>query len=315
VTSGIEQAVEILRAGGLVAFPTETVYGLGADAANPGAVRRIYEVKHRPGGHPLIVHIGSAGQLGTWAREITPTAAALARAFWPGPLTLLLGRQTGVSDVVTGGLDTIGVRVPAHPLALELLHTFGGGIAAPSANRFGRVSPTTAEHVRADLGREVDLILDGGACDVGLESTIVDVTVEPPAILRAGGVAAESIAAIVGGPLDDSSIEAGRAPGTLASHYAPNASIEVVDDATIGSARVTELEAAGRRAELLDPGPDSNRYAHGLYHWLRDADERAVQVLVIVQPPAGGLGSAIRDRLRKASAPRASHRELLEGAT
>jgi L-threonylcarbamoyladenylate synthase len=301
MSARVEEAAEVLRAGGLVAFPTETVYGLGADASNPDAVRRIYEVKGRPSGHPLIVHIPSAAQLGTWARDIPSTAAALTSALWPGPLTLLLRRQEGVSDVVTGGRDTIGIRVPAHPLALELLQAFGGGLAAPSANRFGRVSPTTADHVRADLGDEVDVILDGGPCEVGLESTILNLTVEPPTILRPGGVAAEAIAALVGGRLGAGAAEPGVAPGTLPSHYAPDAALEIVDNATTGAARVAELEAAGRRAELLDPGSDTVRYAHGLYRWLREADERGIAVLVIVQPPADGLGRAIRDRLNRAS--------------
>ena len=191
----------MLRAGGLVAFPTETVYGLGADASNPEAVRAVYRVKGRPADHPLIVHVASAAAVPRWAAAVPPAAAALAEACWPGPLTLLLPRRADVDATVAGGRDTIGLRVPAHPLALQLLEAFDGGIAAPSANHFGRVSPTTAAHVRADLGDEVDLILDGGPCTIGVESTIVDVTVEPPALLRPGGIPLEALEAIVGGPV------------------------------------------------------------------------------------------------------------------
>src|SRR5882672_4965562 len=172
----IRDAVAILRRGGLVAFPTETVYGLGADASSPAAVARIYEVKGRPAGHPLIVHIGDIGELDRWARDVPEAAIRLAAPFWPGPLTLVLRRAPGVADQLTGGQDTIGLRIPGHPIALQLLREFGGGIAAPSANRFGRISPTTAEHVRGDLGSEVDLVLDGGTCEIGIESTIVDLS-------------------------------------------------------------------------------------------------------------------------------------------
>ena len=300
----MEAAVGVLRAGGLVAFPTETVYGLGADASNPAAVRRLYAVKGRPADHPLIVHIAGSAMLHHWATGVAPAARALAAACWPGPLTMVLARRPGVDATVTGGRDTIGLRVPSHPLALELLHAFGGGIAAPSANRFGHVSPTTAEHVRADLGREVDLILDGGPCAVGVESTIVDLTVVPPAILRPGGIPAEAIEAIIGQPVETDHLGPSRAPGMLASHYAPRARVEVVEDRTLAEARVRELLAAGVRAELLDPGPDADHYARNLYAWLRAADGRAAEVVVAVPPPAVGLGWAVRDRLRKAAGPR-----------
>jgi L-threonylcarbamoyladenylate synthase len=300
----IDRAVEVLRAGGLVAFPTETVYGLGADATNPAAVRRIYEVKGRPPGHPVIVHLEAPDELDEWASDVSGSARALAEACWPGPLTLLVARRPDVSPVVTGGRDTVGVRVPAHPMALELLRAFGRGIAAPSANRFGRVSPTTAEHVRADLGDAVDLILDGGPCRIGVESTIVDVTVDPPVVLRPGGVPVEVIAALVGGDVGRPPAGPSRAPGMLASHYAPSAALEIVEDAAAAAVRVQDLARAGRRAELLDPGPDEVRFAHDLYGWLRDADQREVEVLVVVPPAATGLGWAVRDRLDKAAAPR-----------
>jgi L-threonylcarbamoyladenylate synthase len=300
----IAHAVEVLRAGGLVAFPTETVYGLGADAANPAAVRRLYAVKGRPPDHPLIVHIASAAGLEQWADDNPSAARALAAACWPGPLTLLLRRRPEVDSTVTGGRDTIGLRVPAHPLALELLRAFEGGVAAPSANRFGAVSPTTADHVRADLGDEVDLILDGGPCTVGVESTIVDLTVEPPTVLRPGAVPAEALALIIGRPVAAQDHGPSRAPGMLASHYAPRAAVELEDDALAAAARVAALRSGGRLAELLDPGPDAEHFARHLYGWLRAADAAGVEVLVVVPPPAEGLGWAVRDRLRKAAAPR-----------
>ena len=198
IEATVENAVEILQRGGLVAFPTETVYGLGADAMNAAAMQRLYKVKGRPKAHPVIVHIARRDQLADWALEVTPHAQKLAEAFWPGPLTLIVKRSEKVSDLVTGGQDTVGVRVPSHKLARQLLEAFGGGIAAPSANRFGKVSPTTADHVRADLGADVNLVLDGGACEVGIESTIVDVTGEVPVILRPGKINAADIERVLG---------------------------------------------------------------------------------------------------------------------
>ncbi len=189
----IARAVAVLRDGGLVAFPTETVYGLGADASNPAAMARIFAAKGRPADHPLIVHLASADEIGAWAASVPPLAAAFATACWPGPLTIILRRSERVPDAVTGGLDTVGLRVPSHPLALELLAAFGDGIAAPSANPFGSVSPTTADHVRTGLGDRVDLILDGGPCEVGVESTIVDLSGDEPAILRPGGLPRERL--------------------------------------------------------------------------------------------------------------------------
>ncbi|WP_442770390.1 L-threonylcarbamoyladenylate synthase, partial [Zoogloea ramigera] len=194
----IQRAVQLLRQGELVALPTETVYGLGADALNPDAVAKIFAAKGRPSDHPLIVHLADASQIMTWAREVPKDAIALARAFWPGPLTLILKRDESVPDLVTGGQDTVGLRVPNHPVALELLRAFGSGVAAPSANRFGRISPTTAEHVRQELGERVALILDGGACAVGLESTIVDLSRGVPVILRPGAIGADDIARVLG---------------------------------------------------------------------------------------------------------------------
>ena len=220
----VARAVEVLRAGGLVALPTETVYGLGADASNDDAVRRVFAVKGRPVDHPLIVHVGDATQLDDWVADVPATARALAAACWPGPLTILLDRDPSVSDVVTGGRPTIAVRVPDHPDTLAILRAFGGGVAAPSANRFGRVSPTRADHVRADLGDDVELVVDGGPCTVGVESTIVDCTGAVPVVLRVGAITAEMVADIIGTPVEvatspssassGSSAETGaRAPG------------------------------------------------------------------------------------------------------
>ena len=293
--SDIDRALQVLTEGGLVAIPTETVYGLAADASNPAAVQRIFAVKGRPILHPLIVHLGSAEQLVDWATTIPSAAARLADACWPGPLTLLVPRAAHVLDEVTGGRSTVGIRVPAHPLTLELLARFGGGLAAPSANRFGRVSPTTAEHVRADLGDEVDFVLDGGPCPIGVESTIVDCTVDPPQVLRPGGIPTEDIATLLSTTLG-AALGPSRAPGMLASHYAPRCHVLLVatsDDA--------QRLAAGRPGiEILDDG-DLVRYAHTLYSRLREADDRDVDTVIAVMPPPVGLGHAIRDRLTKAA--------------
>jgi L-threonylcarbamoyladenylate synthase len=294
--SDIERAVDILRAGGIVAIPTETVYGLAADASNPDAVARIFAVKGRPANHPLIVHIASADHLGRWTVTIPPSAAVLAEACWPGPLTLLVPRAAHVLDVVTGGLPTVGVRVPAHPLTLELLARFGGGLAAPSANRFGRVSPTTADHVRTDLGDDVDLVLDGGPCTVGVESTILDCTVDPPQVVRPGGISAEEITTLLDMSLGDMTGPS-RAPGMLESHYAPHCRVLLAE--SVAEAR--QLAAADPGAEILADG-DLAHYAHTLFSRLRDADDHGVKTVIAVLPPAAGLGHAIRDRLTKAAA-------------
>jgi L-threonylcarbamoyladenylate synthase len=293
----IDRALAVLRAGGLVGIPTETVYGLAADASNPDAVARVFAVKRRPLDHPLIVHIAAAELLGEWAAAIPPTAAVLADACWPGPMTLLVPRAAPVLDVVTGGLPTVGVRVPAHSMTLELLRRFERGLAAPSANRFGRVSPTTADHVRADLGDDVDFVLDGGPCPIGVESTIVDCTVDPPQVLRPGAISADDISALLDLTLGTASGQS-RAPGMLASHYAPRC--RVVLASTVAEAR--SLAAATPGAEVLDD-TDLARYASSLFARLRDADDRGVPTLVAVLPPADGLGHAIRDRLTKAAAP------------
>jgi L-threonylcarbamoyladenylate synthase len=313
----MERAAAVLRAGGLVAFPTETVYGLGADAADPGAVGRIFAVKGRPPGHPLIVHLPSADVLDAWADDVPPTGRVLADAFWPGPLTLILARSGRVPDAVTGGRATVGLRVPDHPVARSLLERFGGGVAAPSANRFGHVSPTTAAHVRADLGDDVDVVLDGGPCTVGVESTIVDLTGPVPEVLRPGGVSAARLAEVLGvEPRAWSGRGPARAPGMLAAHYAPRARVEVVTERSVAG-RAAALLAGGAAVGVLAPralddlpeaavelepagGPDE--YARLLYGRLRQADRLGLDVLLAVPPAATGVGVAVDDRLRRAAA-------------
>ncbi len=303
VSADIDRAVEVIRAGGLVAMPTETVYGLAADATNAEAVRRIFTVKGRPVDHPLIVHLADADQLSTWASSVPDSARRLTEVAWPGPLTAILHRADGVLDEVTGGLDTVGVRVPAHPVAAALLERVGVGLAAPSANRFGAVSPTTADHVLHDLGEFLDptcdLILDGGDCPIGVESTIVDFVSDPPQILRAGGVPTEDIRRLLGGVVTDASGPS-RASGMLASHYAPSCAVRLVDHADDAVA----LRAGTHNSEILDLTDDLVVYAHDLYARLRDADARGVGTVIAVLPPPIGLGHAIRDRLAKAAAPR-----------
>ncbi len=294
--AAIGRAVDVLRRGGLVAFPTETVYGLGADATSPEALARLYAVKGRPGDHPVIVHLPEPAAVGHWAVEFPGPARDLAREFWPGPLTLVLRRRPEVLDAVTGGRPTVGLRVPAQPVALALLRAFAGGLAAPSANRFGRVSPTTAAHVRDDLGSDVGVILDGGPCAVGVESTIVDCSADEPAILRPGGVPREAVEAVLGRsvPFAD---RRGGAPGTLASHYRPRARVEVVTSDRLGERR-RELAAEGHTVGVL-VGVEA---AH-LYARLRESDAAGVDVILTVLPEEVGLGAAVADRLRRAAAP------------
>ena len=317
--SGVDDAVRVLRRGGLVAFPTETVYGLGADAANADALARLYAVKRRPVDHPVIVHIGADTELDHYGTEIRDAARALAAEFWPGPLTLVVRKRPDrIADAATGGRDTVGLRVPSHPLALALLAEFGGGLAAPSANRFGRVSPTTAAHVHADLGADVDLILDGGPCTVGVESTIVDVTGSEPAILRVGGITERDVTRVTGHAArmrDDGTV---AAPGTLPAHYAPDALVEVVTpDAVVTRAR--QLLQRGTRVGLLalespkdvpaglvvlDAPADVDDYGRMLYARLRQADQAGLGVVLVVPPPPHGVGLAVIDRLRRASVRR-----------
>ena len=299
----IAPAVEVLRGGGLVAFPTETVYGLGADAANPRALRRLFAVKGRPADHPVIVHVARAAQLDDLGRDVPEVAHAFARAFWPGPLTIVVRRDPArVALEATGGRETVGIRVPAHPVALELLESFGSGIAAPSANRFGRVSPTTAQHVRDDLGADVEVVLDGGPSAVGVESTIVDVSGGQPVVLRVGAISDEQLASVAGAALSHRTDGTIAAPGTLASHYAPDARVELVLADAL-QARASTLRRQGLAVGVLDAPADPARYAQVLYQGLRDLDRSGVDVILAVAPSdAGGVGAAVADRLRRAAA-------------
>ncbi|MGH9134025.1 MAG: L-threonylcarbamoyladenylate synthase [Ilumatobacteraceae bacterium] len=305
VIADVDDAVGRLHRGGLVALPTETVYGLGADASDASAVARIFEVKGRPPGHPLIVHLAGPEQLAGWASSIPRAARVLTEACWPGPLTVLLERGRRVLDVVTGGRQTVGLRVPSHPVTLDVLVRFGGGIAAPSANRFGQVSPTTAQHVVDDIGELLDptrdAVLDGGPTPIGVESTIVDCTVEPPQILRPGGIPDEDIARLLDGELG-AAAGAARASGMLESHYSPRCEVRVADSRAEADELAATLRAAGRHVEMLDGSDDLVAYASRLYRELRQADALALDVVVAVLPPARGLGHAIRDRLTKAAA-------------
>jgi L-threonylcarbamoyladenylate synthase len=311
------RAVETLRRGGVIALPTETVYGLAANCEDELAVRRVFAIKGRPATHPLIIHVARAEELPSWARHVPEAAWRLAEAFWPGPLTLVLPRTSRATDAVTGGQDTVAIRVPHHPLALAVLDALGGGVAAPSANRFGRVSPTTAEHVRADLGDEVDLLLDGGPCTVGVESTIVDLSGDTPAVLRPGGLAVEEVERVLGRKVPVRTSSTVRVSGSLASHYAPRAGVVLSEPGEVVS-RVESLRAQGLNVGVLGPPtlslpPGIPRYevpedpagaARVLYTRLREADLQGHDILVACLPRAEGLGIAVRDRLARAAAPR-----------
>ena len=306
VTTDIDDAVESLADGGLVALPTETVYGLAAIADRPEAVRRIFEVKGRPGDHPLIVHLASAEALDGWVASVPEAAAVLAATCWPGPLTMLLARGPRTGDWITGGRDTVGVRVPAHPMTLAVLDRLGTAVAAPSANRFGKVSPTTAGHVLDDLGELLDpardRILDGGPCQVGVESTIVDLTVDPPQVLRAGAIDAETVARLLDTDVAPASGPS-RAAGMLASHYAPECRVVLAESVAELDRAVARATADGARVSILDRTDDLVEAARRLYDDLRRADREGTDVLVVRMPPATGIGHALRDRLTKAAAP------------
>lgn len=312
----IARAATRLRAGGVVAFPTETVYGLGADALNPHAVARIFAIKRRPENHPLIVHLPGVSYLENWARDIPRAAYTLAEKFWPGPLTLILKRAHRVPDSVTGGQDSVGLRVPGHPVALALLEEFGGAIAAPSANRFGHVSPTTAQHVREELGDEVDMILDGGTCRVGLESTIVSLLDACPLILRPGAISRAQLTDALGVAVALGGADEKRlcAPGLLAAHYAPATPMQLVPRERLGQQTRALLAQAKRVAVITytqhgEPAQahyyflssDPAVYAHDLYATLRAADAARHDVLLIEAVPEDEAWLAVRDRLTRAA--------------
>ncbi len=323
----VSNAAANLLAGNLVAFPTETVYGLGADACNADAVARIYSVKGRPADHPLIVHVASMEGLGDWADDVPGYTISLARDFWPGPMTLIMKRSELAGDFVTGGQDTVGVRVPDHPVALGLLEAFarvgGKGVAAPSANRFGNVSPTTAQAVADELSdylAEADQILDGGPCEVGVESTIIDCTGDTPRILRPGAVTAEMITAstglsiggkftyseddLAGITINGKAVETEeiRVSGSLDSHYAPVATV-VLDQSPVagqGFIAMADVATPDGVVRLAVPKNDEE-FARVLYAALRAADEQGLQTVVVSQPAGDGIAIAIRDRLKRAA--------------
>jgi L-threonylcarbamoyladenylate synthase len=316
----MSQAAAILASGGLVAFPTETVYGLGADAENPAAVARIYAAKGRPQDHPVIVHLAPEADLDYWASDIPAQARALVAAFWPGPLTLILKRNAHIPDAVSGGQDTVGLRCPSHPVAINLLRAFKGGrggVAAPSANKFGSVSPTTAQHVRDEFGFEAGIgaILDGGQSTVGIESTIVDLSrlaTHGPVLLRPGHITPEAIAAVIDQMPAAPDAAAPRASGTLASHYAPHTPVAMQEHAAL-LATLAQLRSAGRRVALihysdlppahadvcLPASPDG--FAHALYASLRAMDTVGADLILVEAPPQDGAWAGVNDRLRRAA--------------
>jgi L-threonylcarbamoyladenylate synthase len=311
----LDAAVQALRDGELVAFPTETVYGLGAHAGHPVALRRVFELKGRPLSHPLIVHLDSVRYLSRWVREVPPAAEKLAAAFWPGPLTLVLPRAFNVHPLVTGGQDTVAVRVPSHPMAQQLLTAFGGGIAAPSANRYGRLSPTRAEHVREEFGDELH-VLDGGEAKIGLESTIVSCIDGTVRLLRPGSIGVSQLRSVVGNVLTERSAEAPRAPGGHSAHYAPSTPLSIVSAEEIEQL-ASELSATGLRIAVLaqraplrahqyvtwiNGGPRPDAYARELYAHLRALDRSACARILVQDVPGDERWDAVRDRLTRAAA-------------
>lgn len=321
MTRDFGRAVELLRAGELVAFPTETVYGLGADATNPAAVARIFAAKGRPADHPLIVHLAGHDAVDRWAEEVPAVAWELMEAFWPGPLTLILKKQAWVPSTVTGGQDTVGLRVPGHPVALELLRRFAadgepGGIAAPSANRFGHISPTTAAHVGEELGDRVALILDGGPCTVGIESTIVDCSRGAPVILRPGHISAAHVEVVSGVQPRLVAGGAPRVPGVLEAHYAPQTPLRMVAGERLIDFLGAQRKQGARCGVIGHSQPpqagvphlwrllsaDPVAYAHDLYAALRDMDHADVALIVVEAPPDRPEWAAVTDRLRRAAA-------------
>jgi L-threonylcarbamoyladenylate synthase len=317
-------AVQALRDGELVAFPTETVYGLGAHAAYPAALRRVFELKGRPTTHPLIVHIDSLRYLTRWAREVPDAANRLAEHFWPGPLTLVLPRAENVHRLVTGGQDTVAVRVPSHPMAQQLLTAFGGGIAAPSANRYGRLSPTRAEHVREEFGAAVRVVLDGGDCKLGLESTIVACLDGKVQLLRPGAITLSQLERVVGEVVTETSAQSPRVPGSSGAHYAPITPLSVVSSAEL-EGLVAALTASGMRIGVLalhppmgtyrlttwiNGGQRPESYAHDLYAHLRTLDKAGCARILVQEVPADERWDAAYDRLHRAAA---SATELADG--
>jgi L-threonylcarbamoyladenylate synthase len=325
-TQAIDRAVALLNAGALIGLPTETVYGLAADADNPAAVRKIFAAKGRPADHPLIVHLGADDLLPRYARDIPDAAWALAEAFWPGPLTLILKKAPGMPDAVTGGQDTVGIRMPGHPVALSLLRAFaqsrpdGGGLAAPSANRFGRISPTAAQHVADEIGDAVSLILDGGDCQIGIESTIVDLSRGTPTVLRPGAISVEQLALVLEQPIEIQDVvvsDAPRVSGSLASHYAPLTPLQVVDADVLAECLsdpnvaaivrdCPEIDATIRRQPgVVVMANQPAGFAHDFYRVLRELDARGYRQILVQTLPESTAWAAVQDRLG-----RAAHQDL-----
>ena len=311
----IEAAVDALRDGELVAFPTETVYGLGANASNPAAVRKVFELKDRPASHPVIVHIDQAKYLKRWVRELSPDAEKLAAAFWPGPLTLVLPRAEAVHDVVTGGQDTVAIRIPSHPMARQLLDAFGGGIAAPSAIRYGRLSATRAEHVQDEFGDAVKVILDGGECQLGLESTIVSCLDGEVRLLRPGAIKLSQLRAVVGEVQIGANNAVPRVPGSAAAHYSPATPLSIVPGGEL-DALAKSLSEGGQRIAVLaqrlplktyetvtwvNAGKRAEAFGHDLYANLRTLDKAGCARILVQEVPGDERWDAIRDRLARAA--------------
>ena len=308
-TPTIAEAVAILRGGGLLAIPTETVYGLAADARNPEAVARIFALKDRPSDHPLIVHIAGPDAIEAWASTIPESAKKLATHFWPGPLTLILKKRSDVPDAVTGGQETVGLRSPDHPLTLSLLRAFGGGLAAPSANRFGRISPTSASHVRDEFGENAPPILDGGPCPVGIESTIVDLSQSPPRILREGHIRREQLLPFLPDLQSGLVTASPRVSGSLDAHYAPRTPMRMLERRRLIEVAADEPHCVLLALESLPSGTQgislpiqSEAYAQGLYAALRELDSRNAACILIEQPPSGPDWLAVNDRITRALA-------------
>jgi L-threonylcarbamoyladenylate synthase len=314
MTALIPEAARRLHAGDLVAFPTETVYGLGADATNPEAVAKVFALKGRPADHPLIVHFADPLAMPQWARDVSPGAMTLAARFWPGPLTIIVRKSARVPGAVTGGQDTVGLRCPSHPVALDLLREFArvgsGAVAAPSANRFGHVSPTTAQHVREEFGGDL-MVLDGGACEVGLESTIVDLSRGAPMLLRPGAITRRDIEAVLGIAPAERDAAAPRASGTLDAHYAPRTALALASSGEIaaqaGDATVAVLALRARPDDAkagawITAPADPMRYGHDLYANLRTLDRSGARRILVEAPPPLAAWEAVNDRLKRAAA-------------
>ena len=302
LTASIDLAVKYLKDDLLIGLPTETVYGLAALASRPKAIAKIFQVKARPTSHPLILHLANYRQLEKWARNIPAYVEVLCDNFWPGPLTIVLQRTERVCDAITGARETVAIRVPNNQVALTLLKKLDDGLVAPSANRFGKVSPTSAKHVVDDLGDEVALVLDGGNSEIGVESTILDCTRSSPQILRLGAITKDELESVAKISIAMSDGES-RASGMLEKHYAPNCRVELVETAANAKRRQSELVSENQKVQIIDFFGDVVSYANQLYARLRQADQSGIDVVIAVIPINVGLGEAIRDRLTKASAP------------